>query len=229
MNAKQRVAEYAVSFVEDGMVVGLGTGSTADCFIESLARKYESGLQVRVVSSSMVSQLKAQSLGLPLISIDQINELDLYVDGADEVAPDLTLLKGQGADLVKEKILARLSEKFLVLVDESKLVDKIGSKFPVPVEVIPFAWQIVKTELERMNGKAELRRIPGKETPMLSSHGSFILDVGFSHDMNVGELNDQLNDVPGVVEHGIFAELVSGLLIGNEEGITERWLDQKKM
>lgn len=223
MNAKQRVAEHAASFVRDGMSVGLGTGSTADYFIQALARLQQDGLQFNAVSSSIVSQIKARALGLPLLSLDQVSEIDLYVDGADEVDPNLVLLKGQGADLVREKLLAKASRQFLVLVDESKLVDRIGSNFSIPIEVIPFAWQMVKAQLEKVGGQGDLRRIPGKDNLMLSSHGSLILDMKFPEDMQTTELDDFLNDLPGVVEHGIFRNLTSAVFIGKDENVEQRW------
>lgn len=225
MNAKQRVAELAASFVEPGMRIGLGTGSTADYFIQALARLRRDGLEFGAVSSSVVSQLKAQALDLPLLAIEQVTEIDLYVDGADEVSPDLVLLKGQGADLVREKLLASISKRFLVLVDESKLVDRIGQNFPIPVEVMPFAWQAVKQRLENAGGQGDLRRIPGKENLMLSSHGSFILDMTFPG-IEADELNDLLNATPGVVEHGVFKGLSSAVFVGNDEGVEQRWVNE---
>jgi ribose 5-phosphate isomerase A len=151
MNDKELVALYAAKQVKDGMLIGLGTGSTANYFIQELARRRnEEGLQVTTVASSVVSTIKAQELGLPVVALEHINHLDLYVDGADEVTPELTLLKGRGFDLVREKILARASERFLVLVDQSKQVKQIGERFPIPIEVMPFAWQLVKRRLETL-------------------------------------------------------------------------------
>jgi len=141
------------------MTVGLGTGSTADFFIAELARRQsEEGLQVSCVASSIVSMLKAQQLGLPLQAIEHTTRLDLYVDGADEVTPDNTLLKGQGADLVREKLLATASDQFIVLVDPGKMVKQIGEKFPIPIEVMPFAWQLVQQSLKQSGGKGGLRQ-----------------------------------------------------------------------
>lgn len=223
MNAKQRVAEHAAGYVKDGMLVGLGTGSTADAFIQALAKLHRDGLKFNTVSSSVVSHIKAQALGLPLLSIDQVTEIDLYVDGADEVSPDLMLLKGQGADLVREKLLAKASREFLVMIDASKLVDRIGQKFAIPIEVMPFAWQAVKAQLEKLGGTGDLRRIPGKENLLVSSHGSLILDMRFPEQMPTQQLNDILNSMPGVVEQGIFAQLASAVFIGSDEQVEERW------
>ncbi len=223
MNDKQRVAESAVGLVNDGMIVGLGTGSTADYFIQALARRHkEENLNVTAVSSSVVSFIKAQTLGLPLMSIEQVGEIDLYVDGADEVSPDLTLLKGQGADLVREKLLAKASSDFIVLVDESKLVERIGQLFPIPIEVMPFAWQLVRNQLQKMGAKGELRRIQGKDGLVISSYGSLILDMCFPSTMESDEVDRLLNAMPGIVEHGIFKQLASKVLIGRDGRVDER-------
>ncbi|WP_305908733.1 ribose-5-phosphate isomerase RpiA [Methylomarinum sp. Ch1-1] len=225
MNAKQRVAERAATFVSEGMVVGLGTGSTADYFIQALAELHREGMPFTTVSSSVVSQIKAHDLGLPSISLDQVTTVDLYVDGADEVSPDITLLKGQGADLVREKLLAKASRHFLVLVDESKLVRSIGQNFAIPIEVMPFAWRMVKTQLEVLGGQGDLRRIAGKDNLMISSHGSLILDMVFPDELDVATLNERLNAIPGVVEHGIFKNLANAVFLGVAGGVEERWAD----
>ncbi len=215
MNDKQLVAIEAAKFVKDGMVVGLGTGSTADFFIAELARRFhEEGLKVSAVSSSIVSMRKAQLLDLPLLAIEQLGKLDLYVDGADEVTPDNTLLKGQGADLVREKLLARASEQFIVLVDQSKMVDQIGDKFAIPVEVMPFAWQLVKQSLAAFGGKSQLRE--SGNGLAVSSHGSLILDVTFNSGLDSQALDECLNATPGVVEHGVFKDLASVVLLAED-------------
>lgn len=222
MNPKQNAAQFAAQSVQDGMVIGLGTGSTADCFIQALANLLREGMQFSCVASSIVSFRKAQALGLPLKAVEQVEHLDLYVDGADEVDPQLTLLKGQGADLVKEKLLATVCERFLVLVDNTKRVDRIGQSFPVPVEVMPMAWALVKKQLQDFGGEGDLRCIPGKENLMLSSHGSLILDMVFPAHISAVELNAKLDGMPGVVEHGIFYGLTSALIVGTEQGVEEQ-------
>jgi ribose 5-phosphate isomerase A len=222
MNPKQHAAQFAAQSVRDGMIIGLGTGSTADCFIQTLAELQKKGMQFSCVASSIVSFRKAKALGLTLQTIEQIDYLDLYVDGADEVDPQLTLLKGQGSDLVKEKLLATACDRFLVLVDGSKRVERIGQNFPVPIEVMPMAWALVKKQLQAMGGEGDLRCIPGKENLMLSSHGSLILDMVFPVNLSATELNTALDAMPGVVEHGIFHELTSALIVGTEKGVEEQ-------
>ncbi|MFZ2404352.1 MAG: ribose-5-phosphate isomerase RpiA [Methylobacter sp.] len=223
MNDKELVAKHAANQVADGMLVGLGTGSTANCFIEELAqRSREQGLKVTTVASSVVSAIKAQQLGLPVLGFDQVSHLDLYVDGADEVSPELVLLKGQGADLVREKLLATASERFLVLVESGKLVERIGQNFAIPIEVMPFAWQLVKKQLEASGGRGDLRQNAGKNGFAISSHGSLILDMSFGAHIDVTTLNDTLNGIPGIVEHGIFYRLATTVLVGGNGQVQER-------
>lgn len=213
MNDKERVAKHAASLVKDGMLVGLGTGSTADCFIAELARRRnEEHLQVTTVSSSVISMIKAQEAGLPMMAIEHLTRLDLYVDGADEVTPDNSLLKGQGADLVREKLLARACNKFVVLVDQSKMVTQIGDKFSIPIEVMPFAWQLVKQQLETLGGQGGLRPNSNGSGLAVTSHGSLVLDMKFDPKLEISQLDGILNATPGVVEHGIFYKLASLVL-----------------
>lgn len=225
MNDKELVACQAARLVQSDMLVGLGTGSTANFFIEELARRMrEEGLKVRAVSSSVVSAIKARSLGLPLVSMDQIDRIDLYVDGADEVTPDMTLLKGRGSDLVREKLLARAADKFIVLVDQSKLVSRIGEKYPIPIEVMPFAWQLAKRTLESLGGEGDLRPNASKDGLAVTSHGSLVLDMTFSPAVDGGELDAQLNATSGVVEHGIFHRLASAVFVAQQGRVEERWV-----
>ncbi|HEX5538227.1 MAG TPA: ribose-5-phosphate isomerase RpiA [Methylophilaceae bacterium] len=223
MNDKELVAVHAARQIKDGMLVGLGTGSTANYFIEELARRQrEEGLKVTTASSSVVSAIKARSLNLPLVAIEQLGRLDVYVDGADEVTPDMTLLKGRGSDLVREKLLATASDEFIVLVDQSKLVNRIGERFPIPVEVMPFAWQLVKHHLEQQGGRGDLRPNASKDGLAVTSHGSLVLDMAFDADLDSVELNAMLNATPGVVEHGIFSRLATMLYLAQDGKVEER-------
>lgn len=223
INDKQRVALHAASLVHDGMVVGLGTGSTANYFIEELSRrKREQGLQITVVASSVASTLKAQQLGLDLVAIEHIHKLDLYVDGADEVTPDMILLKGRGQDLVREKLLADSSGQFIVLVDDTKLVARIGENYPIPIEVMPFAWQLVLNKLLNLGGVGGLRFNASGDGLVVSSHGSLVLDMTFDASVTTEQLNTTLNSMPGVVEHGIFANLATAIFIGANGAVEER-------
>lgn len=224
MNEKELVARHAASLVQNGMLVGLGTGSTANYFIQELANRHkEEGLQVTVAASSVVSTIKAQEMGLPLLALEHVSRLDLYVDGADEVTPDLTLLKGRGYDLVREKLMASASDKFIVLVDPTKLVDRIGARFPIPVEVMPFAWSLVKRRLESIGGSGGLRHTANKDGLVMTSHGSLVLDMAFDPALEAAALNAFLNETPGVVEHGIFRNLATVVFVAADGRVQEHW------
>jgi len=224
VNGKQRVAIHAANQIEDGMIVGLGTGSTANYFIEALSLRKQQGLKITTVASSIVSTIKAQQLDLDPISIDQLTHVDVYVDGADEVAPEMILLKGRGADLVREKLLARASEQFYVLVDETKMVKRIGQNYPIPVEVMPFAWQLVLCSMKKLGGKGRLRANASGDGLAVTSYGSLVLDMDFGPTIGPQQLNAMLNGIPGAVEHGIFEGLATAVFIANDdEGITEQW------
>jgi ribose 5-phosphate isomerase A len=172
MNDKQLVAIHATKHVKNGMLVGLGTGSTANFFIEEIARlQKENNLKITTIASSHMSMMKAQSLGLNVIALTQVSEIDLYVDGADEITPDMTLLKGRGYDLVLEKLLAKAAKQFLVVADKSKLVDRIGTNFAIPIEVMPFAWKAAKRSLEAAGGVGDLRQNVAKDGLSITSHG----------------------------------------------------------
>ena len=223
-NDKQAVAIHAAKYVKNGMLVGLGTGSTANYFIEELARRQkEEQLKVTTIASSNVSMIKAQSLGLNVISLTQIAEIDLYVDGADEITPDMTLLKGRGYDLVLEKLLAKAAKQFLVVADKSKLVVRIGSNFAIPIEVMPMAWKAAKRSLEQAGGVGDLRQNVAKDGLTVTSHGSLVLDMAFDKSISEQALNALINNTPGVVEHGIFYGLTSAILIAENGNIEERW------
>ena len=223
MNDKQLVAIHAAKYVKNDMLVGLGTGSTANFFIEELARRQaEEGLKVTTIASSNVSMIKAQSLGLNVISLHQVDAIDLYVDGADEITPDMTLLKGRGYDLVMEKLLARAARQFIVVADKSKLVDRIGTNYAIPIEVMPMAWKAAKRSIEALGGRGDLRTNAAKDGLAISSHGSLVLDMAFDKSIAESELNDILNNTPGVVEHGVFVGLSSMILIADDGVIQEK-------
>ena len=224
INDKQLVAIHAAKYVKNGMLVGLGTGSTANYFIEELARRQkDEQLKVTTVASSNVSMIKAQNLGLNVIALTQVSEIDLYVDGADEITPDMTLLKGRGYDLVLEKLLAKAAKQFLVVADKSKLVDRIGTNFAIPIEVIPMAWKAAKRSLEAAGGVGELRQNGAKDGLTVTSHGSMVLDMAFDKSISEQALNALINNIPGVVEHGIFYGLTSAVLIAENGKVEERW------
>lgn len=222
MNDKQLVALQAAKYVKNGMLVGLGTGSTANYFIDELARlQNEAGLKITTVASSTISAQRAQSLNLPIVALEHISRIDLYVDGADEITPEKTLLKGRGSDLVKEKLLAKAADQFITVADSSKLVSYIGQNFVIPIEVIPFAWQLAKKNLQDIGATGDLRPNAAKDGFWITSHGSYVLDMQFDKSIDAATLNALINNTPGVVEHGIFLGLADLVLIADNGNVSE--------
>ena len=220
MNDKELVAFEAAKLAKSGMVIGLGTGSTANYFIEHLAKRQSNeGIKISTVASSTISAIKAENCGLKVVSIAHLNRIDLYVDGADEITPNLSLLKGRGQDLVMEKLLAKAADQFIVVADKSKLVRHIGEKFIIPIEVIPGAWQMVKHQLEQHGAEGDIRLNSGKDNVAISAHGSYILDMRFPASINDAALNTLLNNTPGIVEHGVFYGIASQVLIADNGNI----------
>ncbi|MGE4597206.1 MAG: ribose 5-phosphate isomerase A [Methylophilaceae bacterium] len=215
MNDKELVANAALTYIKNNTIVGLGTGSTANYFINALAKKIKSeSLNILVVASSTISQINATNAGLNYISIDQIEEIDLYVDGADEITQDLVVLKGRGYDLIREKLLAQASNEFIVIGDQSKLVNKIGEKFPIPIEISPVAWKITKTLIDNLSIECVLRKNTAGDAFAITSYGNFVLDCSFKY-TDIENLAKTLSQVPGVFDHGIFFKLASKALIAN--------------
>ena len=217
MNDKELVAFEAAKLAKNGMLIGLGTGSTANYFIEHLAkRQVEEGLKVSTVASSTISAIKAQACGLNLVSINQVNQIDLYVDGADEITPNLSLLKGRGQDLVMEKLLAQAAHQFIVVADKSKLVNFIGEKFIIPIEVIPNTWRIVKHHLEQHGAEGDIRLNANQDNIAVAASGNYVLDMHFPKNLDDQSLNTLLNNTSGVVEHGLFYQLADKILIADQ-------------
>ncbi|NJE84893.1 ribose-5-phosphate isomerase RpiA [Thermococcus sp. CX2] len=218
---KRAVAKEALKFIEDDMIVGLGTGSTTAYFIEYLGKLImEEELEdVYGVPTSYQARLLALEYGVPVVGLDEVDAIDIAVDGADEVDPNLNLIKGRGAALTMEKIIEYRAGTFLVLVDESKLVERLGQKMPVPIEVIPAAWRAIKEELEVFNATAELRMASKKDGPVVTENGNFILDARFHRIDDPLDLEIELNNIPGVVENGIFADIADIVLVGTREGV----------
>lgn len=216
---KQQVAIKAAEIVDNGMIVGLGTGSTANLFIDELARRQrEQQLDIQVVASSVISRVKAQQAGLIVVSIEHLSYLDMYVDGADEVTTDMLLLKGRGQDLVCEKLLASHASAFYVLVDDSKMVSRIGEKNAIPIEVMPSAAQLVLNRLAKLQAKGSLRLNAAGDNVAYSAAGNLILDMQFTN-LETAQINALLTVMPGVVEHGIFADIVKAVFIGSSDGV----------
>jgi ribose 5-phosphate isomerase A len=215
VDAKERAGEWAASQVEPGMAVGLGTGSTAEYFTRALARRVrEEGLVLRMASSSShATTALATGLGLTLTPLEAVEALDLYADGADEWDPGRRLIKGRGGAMVREKHLVHLSARFLVLVDPSKRVDRLGTNFPVPVEVFPFAALLVRRDLERLGAAVTLRPAPDGKGPCVTDQGCHILDARFNPAADVAGLDGVINAIPGVVGHGLFTRYADRITV----------------
>ena len=220
--AKLLVAKRAVEFVEDGMAVGLGTGSTATLFIRELgARVKQGGLKIRCVASSDASHDLGRSLGMDVTTLDELPELDVYIDGADEVGPELALIKGGGGALLREKIVASAAKKFIVVVDSTKVVEHLG-KFPLPVEVIKMALPLVGPKLEALGLKPKQRQAKSGNGPYLTDEGNYILDCACGEIDDPEVLAAEIRGIVGVVEHGLFLGMASLVLVAGEDGVTER-------
>lgn len=207
---KQEVARAALTYIEDDMILGVGTGSTVNCLIELLPKVRLRG----AVASSQVTQDKLEALGIEVMDLNFVGELDLYIDGADEVNPNLQLIKGGGGALTREKIVAAASKEFICLVDESKWVTTLGREFPVPIEVLPQARSYVARELAKLGGEPVYRE------GFVTDYGNVILDTYDLDVQSASEMEARLNNIVGVVCNGIFAaNQADKLLIAKETGI----------
>ena len=217
---KKAVAEAAVNEVTSNMIVGLGSGSTAAIMIKTLANKIKIGelKEIRGVPTSFQSEVLALELGIPLIDLVSVDQIDLAIDGADEVNPSYQLIKGGGACHVREKLVASKANKLLIVVDQTKLVKNLNEEFPLPVEVLPSAWKQVKDVIEDMDAQCKLRLAEKKAGPVVTDEGNLILDVLFNGGIkNPKEIELQINNIPGVLENGLFVDLTYKVLVGKVE------------
>ena len=217
---KQIVAEAAIKEVRSDMVVGLGSGSTAALMIKSLAKEISSGRlkNIKGVPTSFQSEVLALELEIPLIDLSSVSQIDLAIDGADEVDQEFQLIKGGGGCHVREKLVASRADKFLIVVDETKMVQNLNRIFPLPVEVLPNAWKQVKDIISEMNGDSKLRMAKKKAGPVVTDQGNLILDVLFDGGINnPKELEMLINNIPGVLENGLFVDLADQVLVGKIE------------
>ena len=214
---KQAVAEAAVAQIRDGMVVGLGSGSTAALMIQGLGARLAAGQlhDIVGVTTSFQGEVLAAELGIPLRALNAIDRIDLAIDGADEVDPSFQLIKGGGACHVQEKLVADRAERFIVVVDSTKLVQRLNLDFLLPVEVLPGAWVQVQSRLKSMGGVAELRMATRKAGPVVTDQGNIVLDVRFEAGISDPiALEREINNLPGVLENGLFVNLADEVLVG---------------
>ena len=217
---KQVVADAAIKEVKSDMILGLGSGSTAALMIKRLADEIRFGKLQNIigVATSFQSEVLALELNIPLIDLASVSQIDLAIDGADEVDPGFQLIKGGGACHVREKLVASKANKLLIVVDETKLVQSLNQSFPLPVEVLPNAWKQVQGVISEMNGSSSLRMATKKAGPVVTDQGNLILDVLFNDGIkNPKDIELSLNNIPGVLENGLFVDLTDKVLVGKIE------------
>jgi len=220
LQLKRKAGERAVDFVESSMVVGLGHGSTAVFALRRIAQLLREGQLREIVGVPCSRQVEAEArkLGFPLTTLDEHPVIDLTIDGADEVDPRLNVIKGGGGALLREKIVAQASRREIIVVDESKLSRALGTRWPVPVEVVPFGWRTQSAYLESL-GAQPMRRLDEDGTPFKTDQGNFILDSNFGPISDPDQLAARLNERAGIVEHGLFLELATDVIVAGGEGV----------
>lgn len=218
MNPKKLTGEKAADFITDGMMIGLGTGSTAYYAIKKVGEMVRNGLNVKAVPTSKETADLAAEEGIELIELSAVEKLDITIDGADEVDPDFNLIKGGGGALLREKIVAAATERLIIIVDESKLVNKLGD-FLLPVEVTPFNWEYTQKMINKMGATSEIRKKDGEI--FVTDNDNYILDCDFGKIENPEKLTIDLNTIPGVVENGIFANMAEIVVVGYNDGKIE--------
>jgi ribose 5-phosphate isomerase A len=218
---KRAAAEAAALRVTDGMVVGLGTGSTADFAIRKLSERVTAGLKISGVPTSRRSEELARRLGIPLVTLQDVERIDLTIDGADEIDPEsLALIKGQGGALVREKLVAVASNVVIIVADASKIVQRLGERHPVPVEVIPYGWCVPAMRISKLGGEPVLRT-DASNMPFVTDNGHYILDVVFGPIEQPDRLAHAIKALAGVVDHGLFIDIADRALVATDGDIRE--------
>ena len=218
INGKKIAAGKAVEYIRDGMTLGLGTGSTAYWAIQGIGEQVKNGLSVRAIATSMQSEAMARELGIPIVPFAEIDHIDITIDGADEVDQQLNLIKGGGGALLREKIVASATKFYIIIVDESKLVPQLG-KFPLPVEIVPFGWEITNRRLKEL-GCVPVMRMKGGQQPFLTDNHHYILDCSFGSIPDPALLHDQVSAITGVMEDGFFIGMADIVIAGSPGGDT---------
>lgn len=218
-NLKRNAAKSALKILPSSGVIGLGSGSTVAFFAEELGKLVQEGAEIHVVPSSYQAYQLALKYDIPLTNLDRQPELDMTIDGADEVDEELNLIKGGGGALLREKVIASASKRLIIIVDESKLVRHLGEDFPIPVEVLPFALEPVQRKIQSMGIHPVLRIAERKMGPVVTDNGNFLLDLEFSEPLqNPVELSINLKMIPGVIETGLFVDMADEVHVGTQDG-----------
>lgn len=215
--AKAAAGHRAAEFVTDGMIVGLGTGSTADYAIRRLAERIRSEkLRISGIPTSLRTELLAKELGIPVIDVNGVHQIDLTIDGADEIDPALNMIKGGGGALLREKVVARASRQEIIVADQGKVVKRLGERWPVPVEVVMFGWTQTVRRLQALGCDAKLREAGGQA--FQTDNGNYIVDCHFPHIDDPAKLEQAINSTPGVIDCGLFIGLAHRLIVGHPDG-----------
>ncbi|MEO8025653.1 MAG: ribose-5-phosphate isomerase RpiA [Bryobacteraceae bacterium] len=216
---KRAAGDAAAAYVEDGMVVGLGTGSTAKFAVDAIGKRVAAGLRIVGIPTSERTAEQARSLGIPLATLGDYTEVDITIDGADEVElGTLHLIKGHGGALLREKIVASASKRLIIVADESKLVEKLGGNFPIPLEVAPFGWQATALHLAPLNANPALR-FKEDGQPYVTDGGHYILDCAFGIIQDPVDVARKLDSIVGLVDHGLFLGMATEVLVGGSDGV----------
>ncbi|MDH7518043.1 MAG: ribose-5-phosphate isomerase RpiA [Candidatus Thermoplasmatota archaeon] len=214
---KKIAGEKAAEYIKDGMIVGLGTGSTVEYTIRKIAEMVKNGLDIKGIPTSMHTKKLAKEYNIPLTDLEENPVIDITIDGADEVDPNLNLIKGGGGALTREKIVAFHSKKEIIVIDETKIVKALGVNSPLPVEVLKYGWSSTKKALEEFGCNVELRKI--MNDPYLTDNSNYILDCDFEIIDSPEQLEKDINNIPGVVENGLFIGLVDEVIVGSRQGV----------
>ncbi len=214
---KRLAAEKACEYIEDEMILGLGTGSTVDYALRKIGKMVNEGLKIKGIPTSFRTKKIAKEEKIPLTSLEENPEIDLTIDGADEVDSELRLIKGGGGALTREKMIAYYSKKVIIVIDETKVVKMLGIDFSLPVEVVKFGWTSTKEKLKEFNCNVELRKI--MNNPYITDNSNYILDCEFDRIKDPVKLEIDINSIPGVVENGLFIGLADEIIVGSKQGI----------
>ena len=214
---KRLAAEKACEYIEDEMILGLGTGSTVDYALRKIGKMVNEGLKIKGIPTSFRTKKIAKEEKIPLTSLEENPEIDLTIDGADEVDSELRLIKGGGGAFTREKMIAYYSKKVIIVIDETKVVKMLGIDFSLPVEVVKFGWTSTKEKLKEFNCNVELRKI--MNNPYITDNSNYILDCEFDRIKDPVKLEIDINSIPGVVENGLFIGLADEIIVGSKQGI----------
>jgi ribose 5-phosphate isomerase A len=214
---KRLAAEKACEYIEDGMIVGLGTGSTVRYALNKISEMVDNGLKIKGIPTSIHTKKIARNKMIPLTTLEENPEIDLTIDGADEVDSELRLIKGGGGALTREKIIAYYSKKVIIVIDETKVVKMLGIDFSLPVEIVQFGLELTKNKLKEFDCNVELRKI--MNNPYITDNSNYILDCEFERIPDPEQLEIDINNIPGVVENGLFIGLADEIIVGSKQGI----------